>query len=260
MDDDTLIIYTDGSCFANPRRAGVGFKLKFPDNCGIEDQKFSPLGYKGANIVQAELQSCVLALKEARKILKRNKCFRKIIIYTDCQFIVDHYQTAMFRWSNNRYKKSSGAPVANITLWKNLVSNIANIQMRVEIKKVKAHGKDEDNREVDRLAKKSAKRKTYKVLIPTIVRRKHSQNAVQRGCIEIKGQEILIKIDISLERTKKMGRYKYEVIDEESEFYQYVDEIYCEKVLKPGHKYLVIVNDKLDYPQITKIIKEIDPK
>jgi len=251
-------MYTDGSSRSRPRTGGVGFKLKFPQKCGKEDRRFSSPGYKMANNNQSELQACILAIKEARRFLKKNKCFKKIIIFTDCQYIVNNCDNAKYRWSNNGWRKIGGAPIANVSLWKELISNLRNIGMTVLIKKVKGHAKDEDNKDVDRIAKRSSKRKAFNSLIPTIARRKLSPRSVQKSSVRMKNQEILIRIVTFLEVVKKEHRYKYEVVDEKSNYYQCVDEIYSKKILKPAHTYLVKVNDNQEYPQVVGVIKEIE--
>lgn len=257
IDEDILIMYTDGSSRPKPRTGGIGFKLKFPQKCTEKDRNFSPQGYKMANSNQTELKACILAIKEARRFLKKKKCFKKIIIFTDSQYIVNNYEIAKYQWSINGWRKLGGAPIANVSLWKELVSNLRNIHMTVLIKKVKGHADDEDNKDVDRLAKKSSKRKTFNTLIPTISRRKLSPNSVQVGSIRMKNQEFLIRIITLLEVFENEHRYKYEIMDEKSYYYQYVDEIWFKKILRPAHTYLVKVNDNQEYPQVVGVIKEI---
>ena len=255
---DILEISGDGSSYSKPRRGGSGFWFNFPENCGEEPREFSPPGYLGANNNQMELFACISALKEARKFLKKNKCFKKIIIFTDSQYVSGNYKKAMFTWSQKKWLRSNGSPVANHNLWKELISNMRNIRMFVDIKYIKGHSRNEGNKMADKLAKKSAKRAINSPIIPTILRRKSSPYSVDIGSVKMLGQEILIKIVTSLGRiSQKNYKYKYEVISKRSKFYQCVDIIYSPKILKPAHRYLVRVNKNQDYPRITKVIKEV---
>lgn len=185
MDEKTLIIYTDGYSYQSPRRGGIGCKFKFPIDCDVEEKKYSPRGYYSASNNQTELAACIFALQKVRRFLKEKKCFYKVIIYSDSQYIVDNYSKAIWEWTKRKWRKLDGSPISNQKLWKEFKSlfiSISNSGIRIEIKKVKGHSQDQDNRDVDKLAKKSAKRSTrLNVLIPTRARRKESPNSVEVG-------------------------------------------------------------------------------
>jgi len=252
-----LEITADGSSYNKPRRGGIGLWFNFPEKCNEAPRRLSPFGYRGATNNQMELSACIFALKTARRLFKNNKCFKKIIIYTDSQYVSGNYKKAMFSWSQRKWVKGDGGPVANYNLWKELVSNIRNIRMFVEIKYVRGHSGNEGNEIADSLAKKSAKRAINNPIIPVILRRKSSPYSVDVGSVKMLGQEILIKIVTSLGRTsQKDYKYKYEVISKRSRFYQCVDIIFSSQVLRPAHKYLVRMNKNKNYPRIIKIIKE----
>ncbi|MDD3171641.1 MAG: ribonuclease HI [Bacilli bacterium] len=256
INDDALIIYTDGSSFSNPRKGGNGFKIKFPEKCNQKDRSFCPPGYNGATNNRMEIEACVLAVQKARRFLEEKRCFDNIIIYTDSQYVVDNYKNAMFVWSSNGWRKREGAPVRNKSTWKDLVREIRNIRMIVDIRKVKGHSDDPDNKEADKLAKRSAKRKSFNTA-PGIIRRKKSPNSVQLGCVRMKNQELLIRIINSLGPVDKEHEYKYEVMDENSEYFQYIDQAWTKITLRPNHTYLARFNDIQGYPQILEIIEEI---
>jgi ribonuclease HI len=256
LDENALIIYVDGSCLPKPRRGGIGFKFIFPSKCNKKDRNFCPVGYNGATNNQMELQACILAIKEARRFLKEKKCFDKIIIYSDSQYVVDNYISMMYR-SLKGWKTEDGAPIVNKPLWKDLVSNLRNASISIEIKKIKGH-KDEGNVEVDKLAKRSANRKSFNSLIPARPRRKISSSKIQEGSVKMKNQDLLIRITGSSGVVDGEHRYVYEVRNEESEYYGRVDKIWSKKVLRLTHVYLVKVNSNQKYPQIEEVIKEIE--
>jgi len=256
VNDESLIIYTDGSSFSNPRKGGNGFKIKFPEKCKQKDRSFCPPGYNGATNNRMEIEACVLAVQKARRFLEEKRCFDNIIICTDSQYVVDNYKNAMFVWSLNGWRKREGAPVRNKSTWKNLVREMRNIRMIVDIRKVKGHSDDPDNREADKLAKRSAKRKSFSAA-PGIIRRKKSPNSVQLGCVRMKNQELLIRIINSLGSVDGEHEYKYEVMDENSEYFQCIDQAWTKITLRPTHNYLTRFNDIQGYPQILEATEEI---
>jgi len=249
VDDEALIIHTDGSSFSSPRKGGTGFKINFPEKCNQKDRSFCPPGYNGATNNRMEIEACVFAIQQARRFLKENKCFNKIIIYSDSQYVVDNYKNAMFVWSSNGWRKKEGAPVRNKSTWKNLVREMRNIHMIIEIRKIEGHSDNPDNKEAHKLARRSAKRKAFNIA-PSIIRRKKSPNSVQLGCVRMKNQELLIRIVGSLGMVDGEHEYKYEVMDKTSEYFENVDQAWTKITLKPTHTYLARFNDIQGYPQI----------
>jgi hypothetical protein len=80
-----------------------------------------------------------------------------VVIYSDSQFVIDYYKTAENIWSKNKWTLRSGAPVANVPIWKEFINAKRKLGKPVEIKKVRAHSKNIHNKRADKLAKKSAK-------------------------------------------------------------------------------------------------------
>ena len=109
-------------------------------------------------------------------------------------YVVNNFNKALFEWSKTKWLKRSGAPVENASLWKELIALRKKIRKRVEIKWVKGHSKDQYNKEVDKLAKKSAKNPGTENINFVNVRRKTSFNSVSVGSVKMRGQRVSIRI------------------------------------------------------------------
>jgi ribonuclease HI len=149
--EDALNIFTDGSSLPTPRRGGVGIRFVQIDSSGHEQTIDIELpGYKNATNNQMELYACIMALKEALK-LEALSTVRKIVIHTDSQYVVNNYKKAMFTWPKWRWHTSSGRPVLNADLWKDLVKSIRNTGKRVDFIWEKEQAKHIHSKAVDRL-------------------------------------------------------------------------------------------------------------
>jgi ribonuclease HI len=257
--ENVINIYTDGSSCPKPRR-GIGFKIIYVNEIGEEEElplvKFA--GYKDATNNQMELMACIKALKEISKRKDILCKVDKILIYTDSKYIVNNYKNAMFQWPRSHWYKAEGSPVLNANLWKELISNIKKVGKKVDFVWVKGHSMNKHNKEVDRMAKDSAQIPINNPISNVEVRRKQSTNSVDRGSVKMQGQRIKIRV-ITCEylKVQKIYKYKYEVISKTISYFNKVDIIFSNEVLKTGHIYLVSFNKNNNYPQLSKLIKEI---
>jgi len=257
--ENALNIYTDGSSYSKPRRGGIGIIFIYTNDLG-EDEVIQPFGfpgYKGATNNQMELKSCIVALKEALKLEDILSKVNKIIINTDSMYIVGNYKKAIFQWPKTKWLKSSGSPVLNADLWKELIKCIKKINKRVDFVWVKGHSKDKYNRVVDRSAKESAKSPFKNPLTVVDVRRKKSPNIVEVNSVKMRGQRITIRIITSeYLKVQKIYKYKYEVTSKRSKYFEKIDLIFYQELLKAGHSYLVSFNKNSKNPMISKVIKD----
>ena len=256
--EDTLNIYTDGSSYSHPRVGGIGIRYIYINQNGNEEIiDLNIPGYKSATNNQMELHACVCSLHEAMKRFDLSD-FNRIIIYTDSLYIKENLNNAKYQWPKTKWLKRSGSPVLNADLWKVLIRNIKKTNKHVEIKWVKGHKKDMHNKAVDKLAKKSAKQPLKRSLTVTQVRRKLTRKSVELKSVEMRGQRISIHIITSeYLKVQHINKYKYEVISKRSRFYQNVDIIFSDKLLKAGHSYTVTFNKNSNDPRIVSIIREI---
>ncbi|MFA6520360.1 MAG: ribonuclease H [Candidatus Paceibacterota bacterium] len=255
---DPLLIYTDGSSAPNPRKGGVGMRFIFP---GGEIKDFTPYGYKGATNNMMELQAPILALKEVLKI-NDIKGAENIVVYTDSQYVVNNYKTAMFTWPRMKWLKSNGEPVANTEQWKELLRLMRRMgqtfRVYVDFVKVKGHSGDQHNEAVDKLAKQSRKGVLKGVLSNVNVRRKITNKMTIRGSVEGEGQRLRIKI-VSSEWVKSHKEYKYrfEVLSKKSKYFGNMDFAWHKDPMRVGHIFDIMLMDGLTYCRIKKIIGEV---
>ena len=258
--EDALNIYTDGSSLSGPRRGGVGIRFITVNEDGDEVITDIPTtGYKGATNNQMELLACVVALKEARQNFNLS-AFNSIEIFTDSQYVARNYKTAMFEWAANGWKNREGRPVANADVWKDLVKLIRKTSpLRVNVQWVKGHAKDQHNKAVDKLAKKSAKSILNAPLTVVEVRRKHTHKSVEVGSVEMKGQRLRIRVLTSeYMRVQRVIKYKYEVLAKRSKYFGNVDIIFSREDLRAGHHYEVVVNKNSANPTIIRVLRELE--
>jgi ribonuclease HI len=259
--DEALNIYTDGSSFSGPRMGGVGIRFITIDENGNEKLlDIEQPGYQGATNNQMELQACVQALKEAQNNFNLYE-FRKIVINSDSQYVVNNFPNALFHWSGNGWKNYDGRPIENAAIWKELLKQVKKTGKRVDFNWVKGHSKDPHNKAVDKLAKKSAKNPIHKPLTTVSVRRKISNKATQVGSVEMQGQRLIIRV-ISTEfmKLQRQFKYRYEVMSKTSKYFGNVDIIFSTLSIRDGHCYKVMVNRNTKNPSIMKVLSEIDCK
>ncbi len=259
VEDSALVIHTDGSCFQHPRRGGYGIRIIFPVSFSKDEEILdidSP-SYQNATNNQMELYAVIQALKHVESSVNFHEISR-IIILTDSQYVSDNYSNAIFNWPKNKWFLKNGAPVLNADLWKELVKVSFRIKCRVEIKWVKGHAKNTDNKAVDKIARQSAKNKIKKIFKPMTVRRKLSPNIVNPGSIKSVGQRLSIHvITDEFLKLQKLFKYKVEVISKNSKYFHNVDLVYSKLLLKAGHSYIVSLKKNENLLTISKVIKEI---
>ena len=255
IDANALNIYTDGSSYSNPRRGGMAIRFVFPEYLNRDSKDVCPPGYIGATNNMMEIKACSMALIESLKMARE---WNRIVIYTDSSYVCGNLSTARNYWSKNKWFKSGGAPVSNVAEWKELLKSIGRVGVPVDIVWIKGHAKDENNKAVDKLAKKSSLGKSNNPLKTVLIRRKTSGKMTETGSIKMLDQRLDVKI-VSGEYLKehRMSRYRYEVISKKSEYYGYLDFIYSKIPLRAGHDYRIKVNNIQVYPQIVSVIKDL---
>lgn len=250
VDYRDLNIYTDGCSKKNPRRGGIGVLFIFPNG---DEKELSPNGYKQATNNQMEMKSCCIALKEALNFKRK---WERIVIWTDSEYVCNHYKIAINKWANNKWFKDCGAPVSNSIIWKELKKNILKIKTPVEIRWIKGKS-NRETKIVDRLAKKSAEKVTNLPIIYIESRKKTSKEDTEIGSIKMLGQNITLKIISGEVINRNLHKYRCQVVSKRNPYYQKIDFIYSKKCLRGNHTFYVHLNENQNLPQILKVIKEI---
>jgi ribonuclease HI len=262
LDDQAVNVFTDGSSLPSPRRGGTGICIVTVDDAGHEViNSIQPQGYMGATNQQMELMACIQSLRELRGRYSPVDLtrFRKVVIWTDSQYVADNVYRATFVWPANRWLGAEGGPIVNAKLWKELTKEIHKVGKRVEIRWLKGHSsKHPHNKTADKLAKRSAKGVLQAPLEPMRVRRKLSEKPSVAGSIVPAGQRITIRVvtDRRLP-VQRIYRYKIEVISSDSPYHGNVDDFSSDIMLSAGHTYEVQLNDNPKNPRIECLYSEI---
>lgn len=134
---------------------------------------------------------------------------------------------------------------------------VTRIGRRAEFKWVKGHKSSAHNKAVDKIAKMSAKSVLQPPLTVTSVRRKITAKLVERGCVQLTGQRLTIRIitDEYL-RVQRVYKYKYEVVSRASPFRSLVDIAFSDQLMRAGHTYYVLMGTDTTTPRIEKVYRE----
>jgi ribonuclease HI len=259
IDEEAINIYTDGSSFQKPRRGGFGILIITVNENGHEvPEEIELPGFKHATNNQMELFAVIKALEEAYSHPQLSQ-FPKICIYSDSRYVTDNYLNAIFRWSQNKWLNNAGKPIENTDLWKQFIKLYKNQPCPIKIQWVKGHSKNQHNKTVDKIAKRSAKSAINKPLSHVEVRRKTTEKKVELGSVKMEGQDIKVRI-ITTEflKTQKLSKYKYQVLSKKSKYFDNVDVIYGKEIMRAGHHYKITVNDDNKNPRVIKVIKELE--
>ena len=139
-----IYIYTDGACSGNPGPGGSSF-------IAVEDNK--EIYHWSMPIPEATNNMCeLLAIVEACRWAKEVYPLEKITIRTDSAYCHNCWAQKWYEnWLRNGWKNSKKEPVANKTLWLQLIPFFKDENFTFE--KVKGHtGKNDWNDMVDKLA------------------------------------------------------------------------------------------------------------
>jgi ribonuclease HI len=267
IDEGVLTIYTDGSMKPSPRRGGIGIRFVWLDANGEENvwDHSLPATLNATNN-QMEIEAATEALKRvtSRYAAFDLSEFRRIVVRTDALYVRDHVGIAIAIWSKRQWTKREGAEVINIREWKELLTAMRYLDrthhLRVEFEyqpgKTGPH-----SRAVDELAKQSADSPPTRLPKGGTVRRRTSPLSVDKGSVRMEGQVFDIRIiqgQALPPPHRGTSRYKYEVVDEGSAFYNLVDWITSTDTLERGHTYRVSVNQDQGNPRIVEVLEEIE--
>lgn len=140
MQEDSVIIYTDGACSGNPGVGGWGVVMFYKEHC---KELFG--GEENTTNNKMELTAVIQALST----LKR-EC--KVKLYTDSVYVKEGITNWIFSWKKNNWKTSSKQEVKNKELWQKI--DELTKQHKIEWFWVKGHNDNEYNEKADELARK----------------------------------------------------------------------------------------------------------
>ena len=134
-----VVIYTDGACSGNPGPGGWGAILM----AGGKSKELSG-GEAHTTNNRMELMAVIKALEALNRPCHAD-------IYSDSAYVVNAFnQNWIANWQRNNWRNSAKAEVANVDLWKMLLSLTS--AHEVVFHKVKGHADNEYNNRCDQLA------------------------------------------------------------------------------------------------------------
>lgn len=211
-----------------------------------------------------ELEAVIQGLKAAtgRHPPFDPSSYRKIIVKTDATYVGANYGAARTVWSRNGWATREGKPVDNAKQWKDLLRLAALAYKQGKpVTIVRVPGKKSPRtKEVDKLAKRSAKTASTRQLNPSEVRRKRSHQPIEIGSVLMEGQLMRINIFKSeYQPVHRLSKYWYTVESKPSPYYKRASFIYSEIHRLRRHTYRVRVDHDTENPRIVKEFGEVPP-
>lgn len=145
MEDNTIIVYTDGGCSGNPGPGGWGTVI-------IADGEARELsgGEKNTTNNRMELTAAISALT-AISNTERFKG-RKIQVFIDSQYVKNGITSWINKWKQNGWRTAAKKPVLNQDLWQKLDALVEGLN--ISWNWVKGHAGVEYNEVCDQLCQK----------------------------------------------------------------------------------------------------------
>lgn len=147
MENNDIVVYTDGACSGNPGPGGWGAVI-------IADGKEMPLsgGEKNTTNNRMELMAAISSLNLiANDDSLRN---RPVSVYIDSQYVKNGITSWITSWKKNGWRTASKSPVKNQDLWIKL--DELNNKLNVNWVWVKGHAGFKYNEMCDKLATTAA--------------------------------------------------------------------------------------------------------
>ena len=151
MKNDSIVVFTDGSSRGNPGPGGWGAVI-VDNNTG----KVWELGGREDNTTNNRME--MTAAKEALAFIESRKIEGTIEIHTDSAYLLGGVTGWVFGWEKNGWKTSTGDPVLNQDIWKELGALNFRLKSKrtVNWEKVSGHSGLRGNERVDEIATSSA--------------------------------------------------------------------------------------------------------
>lgn len=148
LDNQRVILYSDGACSGNPGNGGYGTVLLYKKDGQIHRKELSG-GFELTTNNRMELLGVIKGLEA----LKRKSL---VSVYTDSKYVVDAIEKNWLKsWKQKGWKNSQKKPVKNQDLWEALDALISFHQ--VKFNWVKGHAGHEENERCDFLAVEASK-------------------------------------------------------------------------------------------------------
>ncbi len=144
MTEPKITIYCDGACLGNPGPGGFAALLML--NKSSEERVVSGFELATTNN-RMELKAAIAGLNALKK-----KC--RVELFSDSQYLVKGMNEWIHNWQRSGFKGANKKDIANVDLWKELVTISKN--HFISWKWVKGHAGNEFNERVDEIAREQA--------------------------------------------------------------------------------------------------------
>ncbi len=111
MNQNKIIIYTDGAARGNPGPAGWGVAICVGDKC-------TELGGRADHSTNNIME--LTAPIEAMKFLQKNNLGNEIEIHSDSKYVINGVNEWIHNWIKNGWRTAAKKPVLNQELWQEL--------------------------------------------------------------------------------------------------------------------------------------------
>ncbi len=159
-----LVINCDGSAIGGRGPlVGCAGIVKYPDYCEKSDEIIQ-LAYNIGTCTNMEILSILNSIKwvNGHQEDLKSEGVTRIIIYNDCDTVVDICNKWVFQWANSGWKKNDGGDIKNLSAWKEYYRERRKLAFPIEIHWVKGK-KTEERKLVDKLAKSATHKQIKKV-------------------------------------------------------------------------------------------------
>lgn len=123
MNNNEILIYTDGACSGNPGPGGWGAIIIF-------DQTVQELGGSETQTTNNRMEA--LSILESLKWIEAKGLKKPLCIYSDSQYVIKALTQWLPGWKRNNWQTASGMPVKNQDLFENISQQLNKISYRFQ--------------------------------------------------------------------------------------------------------------------------------
>jgi ribonuclease HI len=193
-----LIINCDGSAIGGRGKiVGCAGIVKYPDYCEKPDEAIQ-LAYNVGTCTSMEILSILNSIKWVNNHQEYLKSIgvTRIIIYNDCDTVIDICNKWIFQWASSGWRKNDGGDIKNLSIWKEYYRERRKMAFPLEIHWVKGK-RTEDRKAVDKLAKLATHQQIKKVnfnYIPVKQGRTLTRNKFPLEDYNASEQQVVIRV------------------------------------------------------------------
>ena len=249
-----LVIDCDGSAIGGRGKVvGCAGIVKYPEYCEKPDEDIQ-LSYNVGTCNSMEALSVINSIKWVNNNKDKLKKIgvTRIIIYNDCENVVDTCNKWIYQWAKNGWKRTNGGDIRNLDIWKEYFRERKKINFPLEIHWVRGK-KTKERKEVDKLAKKAPHQQIKKTnfgYVPVKQGGTLTKKKFQLEDFNATGQEVVIRVYFHtlINKTKDSNyEIRFEEINDNFEVigrYKAFVSGEIDRKIDRGHYYRAIFNNE----------------